>query len=458
MKASQILLLIFVLISFNLFSQSVEEYCQLGEEELSNDNFQKALEHFQNAFKIDSNKVEAILGLGSSYYFLEDFEKFLEYNTKGLSLVEEYDSTHAVYFFQRGYYYSTISENEIALENYNKAISLKESYTNAYFNIAHVYFHEDKFDDALNFCLKAFSIADSLQAYDYYLLAAIYSNKNEYKEAIEAYKKGLKLDDSKAEDVYFYLSIQYGELDNDLYWQHYLHKAYKMGSTLAIDYINEYEINIEYDFDIPNYELIEKNIKDKKSDFYYPKLWKRFTKHDTTLNVNDFHHLYYGYSFHKKYSPYSSYENLNRAFEIMDDEKSTNKDYKKALKIFDEALKIDPFSIKTHYYQALVYDLMKNSAMVEKKSLIMDFIVRTWMYSGNGLDKEFPLHLISVSNEYDLFFFFNLQSQEQSLVFGEESTFYDVHKLEENEYDIDYFYFDISVPFKYLNSIFGDLK
>ena len=41
MKASQILLLIFVLISFNLFSQSVEEYCQLGEEELSNDNFQK---------------------------------------------------------------------------------------------------------------------------------------------------------------------------------------------------------------------------------------------------------------------------------------------------------------------------------------------------------------------------------------------------------------------------------
>jgi hypothetical protein len=60
------------------------------------------------------------------------------------------------------------------------------------------------------------------------------------------------------------------------------------------------------DFKKPDYKGIEKIIVDKESGFFYPDLLKRYKKSDTTLTLQDFRVLYYGFLFNESYSVYGS--------------------------------------------------------------------------------------------------------------------------------------------------------
>ncbi|GIZ07893.1 DUF4919 domain-containing protein [Flavobacterium sp. UMI-01] len=69
-----------------------------------------------------------------------------------------------------------------------------------------------------------------------------------------------------------------------------------------------------------NYNLIGENIKNNKSELYYPELMARFQKGDTTLTLNQKRHLYYGFTFQEKFKNFkfnglldsiSKYEQLN---------------------------------------------------------------------------------------------------------------------------------------------------
>ena len=50
----------------------------------------------------------------------------------------------------------------------------------------------------------------------------------------------------------------------------------------------------------PNYKAIKADIEDPSSVFYYAKLLPRLMGNDTTLNNQDYRHLYYGYIYQKK--------------------------------------------------------------------------------------------------------------------------------------------------------------
>jgi hypothetical protein len=72
----------------------------------------------------------------------------------------------------------------------------------------------------------------------------------------------------------------------------------------------------ELKFEKPNYKKISKEIKKKKSEFYYKNLFDRYLNGDTTFNLNEKRHLYYGFSFQDDYSPYgsSSYNDSLKVF------------------------------------------------------------------------------------------------------------------------------------------------
>ena len=75
-----------------------------------------------------------------------------------------------------------------------------------------------------------------------------------------------------------------------------------------------------------DYPLIEKNINDPDSKFYYDKLLSRFKKWDTTLTFEDYVHLYYGYSCLPEYYPYqnSDFEKKYNEFMKMEPSSSIN--------------------------------------------------------------------------------------------------------------------------------------
>ena len=49
----------------------------------------------------------------------------------------------------------------------------------------------------------------------------------------------------------------------------------------------------------PDYASIEKAISDSNSHYYYPRLFDRYVSGDTTIGLNEYKYLYYGYFFYE---------------------------------------------------------------------------------------------------------------------------------------------------------------
>ena len=58
------------------------------------------------------------------------------------------------------------------------------------------------------------------------------------------------------------------------------------------------------DFKQPDYEKIKSEAFKVDSRFYYTNLFARYLENDTTLDREDYVHLYYGFIYNDKYEPY----------------------------------------------------------------------------------------------------------------------------------------------------------
>src|ERR1700754_3390543 len=72
---------------------------------------------------------------------------------------------------------------------------------------------------------------------------------------------------------------------------------------------------------------VEKVVTDPNSENYYPKLLKRYQEFDSTLTLEHYRLLYYGFVFQEKYSGYNDHKKK----EIRD--LFQKEDYKKAIKV-----------------------------------------------------------------------------------------------------------------------------
>lgn len=54
----------------------------------------------------------------------------------------------------------------------------------------------------------------------------------------------------------------------------------------------------------PDLDRIKKEVYDRNSPYYYPRLMAEFQRNDTTMKLDKYRHLYLGYMFQEDYNPY----------------------------------------------------------------------------------------------------------------------------------------------------------
>ncbi|WP_116788767.1 DUF4919 domain-containing protein [Flavobacterium psychrotrophum] len=191
----------------------------------------------------------------------------------------------------------------------------------------------------------------------------------------------------------------------------------------------------------PDYTGIEKNIKDKTSQYFYKKLFARFTTADSTLTLEERRHLYYGFSFTEKYSPYSSSPSGDELKKLLEKENLTNKEMQKVVLLAGRELDLYPFNIRMREYrQYFLKKLGKNADAALENSRI-EIILDAILSTGDGTSKDNAFYVIEVGNEYQLLDILGFEyGGEQSLVEGR----YDYLTLQKNAYNVEGFYFDVS--------------
>jgi len=193
----------------------------------------------------------------------------------------------------------------------------------------------------------------------------------------------------------------------------------------------------------PDYKAIEKNSKDKNSPLFFDSLLERFNRADTTLTVEDKRHLYFGYSFTKKYSPYgSNTEAYKELTTLLNKPGSHNrKGLEKLIALCDKILKEDPFSIKIREYRLYFLKTLGRTEELLKEDFRLNCVLDAILSTGDGTSTTNCFYVISVANEYEIINIlgFNFNG-EQALI----ENNYDYLELEKNAYNIAGFYFDIS--------------
>lgn len=204
----------------------------------------------------------------------------------------------------------------------------------------------------------------------------------------------------------------------------------------------------------PDYKAIEKDINNAKSEFYYPTLMQHFQNGDDSVSVEACRHLYYGFVFQTQYNPYSTATPEEKALRNVNMPTSEQE----AREILDKAktvLKNDPFNIDVLMiaFYLTQSDLLQDSILERKYSNQLGMLLNAISSTGDGLSEQSAFHVINISHEYALLQILGLSISEQSLIGN-----CDVMTLQENDFNVEKMYFNVSQILKYENALFGNNK
>ncbi|MCD0471578.1 DUF4919 domain-containing protein [Flavobacterium sp. JAS] len=194
----------------------------------------------------------------------------------------------------------------------------------------------------------------------------------------------------------------------------------------------------EASFKVPDYKAIEKEISDKKSPFYYPKLMERFVSNDTLLTVDDYQHLYLGYVFQPKYNAFWKSPDEEKLREFYSKEKLETQDHDEIIKLANHSLSDFPFDLRQLNFLTYIYHLKGDDKSSDLASLKFHNIMNAIFSSGDGKQCETGFHVILVEHEYVMLNVFEIESKSQSLVDN-----CDYLSFEKGKYNVDGIYFNI---------------
>lgn len=197
------------------------------------------------------------------------------------------------------------------------------------------------------------------------------------------------------------------------------------------------------EFAPPKYESIETEIKNQKSKFYYPILLDKLITNDSTLTVEDYYYLYYGFVFQKEYKPYARNTVEEKLTKYFQKPEIDSKDYDIIIQIISESINLLPFDLRQLNMLAYVYHLKGDEIMAKKISTRFHRILETILASGDGEKCETGFHVIYIQDEYILLNFFQMRPISQSLIGN-----CDYQSFEKGKYKKEGIYFNIQKMFE----------
>lgn len=186
---------------------------------------------------------------------------------------------------------------------------------------------------------------------------------------------------------------------------------------------------------------IEAQVLTPNSKYFYPKLYERYEKNDTTLNLEDYRHLYYGYMFQAEYTPHteSVYVDslsmlLNRDGGVFKLESVSN-----AVKYMEKILDDRPFSLKFLNMMSYVYDSKLNSPELSMRySYKFNMLLSAIFSSGTGTVKELPWQVLYRSDAQSILLFLGVDVTRRVYI----TTTCEYYHIREKQGDAKGYYFD----------------
>lgn len=186
----------------------------------------------------------------------------------------------------------------------------------------------------------------------------------------------------------------------------------------------------------PDFKKIEKTIHKKPEN--YPVLLDRLNANDTTLTLSDYQFLYYGYILQPAYSNNNHKALSDSLGQLMRNETPDETEFPLIIETGSRLLKANPFELSSLDKIIYAHRMLGNNAMAEKLEFRFGRIIETIFSTGDGLTKESPFYVISLSNASDMLRALGFGYNGQQMSLGSQMHYLKVAK---NDFGIEGMYF-----------------
>ena len=111
----------------------------------------------------------------------------------------------------------------------------------------------------------------------------------------------------------------------------------------------------------PDNDAILRETIDKGSPYYYPAIYMRYMSGDTTLTLEDYRHLYYGYAWQPGYKPFETPAAKDRILNILAKDSLAEADYLKIVEYGREVMRSEPYDPSTLNFLVYAYGAVGDS-------------------------------------------------------------------------------------------------
>jgi hypothetical protein len=200
-----------------------------------------------------------------------------------------------------------------------------------------------------------------------------------------------------------------------------------------------------FSFTRVDFKNVRSAIAKKRSAFFYPVLFERYRNCDTTLNREEFRHLYYGYTYQEGYRPYAIHDAETVVNDLQMKDSLTMADFSVIYGHCREILELHPFSTRYLLTSAIACSQIGNTEEARIYYYKYHSILSTILSSGDGATEQSAWSVILISDEYEIIRSLGfVPSGKQKMMAKSRCDFIYVIA---NEYTVEGFYFDISRPF-----------
>jgi tetratricopeptide (TPR) repeat protein len=184
--------------------------------------FQRAIEDYTQAIRLESNNEKAYISRGSTYNAIADFDRAIADFNQAIRLNPDYDGAYInrgnayhgkgnydsaindynqairikpnnpMAYTNRGVEYSVKGDYDRAIADYNQAIRIDPNHANAYSSRGNAYYKKGDYDRAIADFSRAIRIYPNF-AHAYFNRGIVYFNKGDYDLAIADYDQAIRL-------------------------------------------------------------------------------------------------------------------------------------------------------------------------------------------------------------------------------------------------------------------------
>jgi len=187
-----------------------------------------------------------------------------------------------------------------------------------------------------------------------------------------------------------------------------------------------------------DYGAIKKAISDSNSSSYYPKLMKRYLDFDTTLTLDEFRLLYYGYIYQNDYDPYNKQMENNALSVYLEKDKLTLADCEKIIAFANISMTEKPFHFHNLRMAIYAYHMKGEKKEAENRIAMLKGIMNAILSSGDGKSLRTAFHVIFTIHEYEIVNYLGYNAENQEL-----KSVWDVIYLSKNKDKLPALYFNV---------------